>query len=59
MRYIQRKDCDGNLETVYEFESRKEAVNNLKEYRIYDTSAFYYISQKPCRDWQEGYEEKS
>jgi hypothetical protein len=54
MRYIQRKDDYGNLETVDEFESRKEAINNLKEYRIYDTSAFYYISQKPCRDWQEG-----
>tara|TARA_R110001632_G_scaffold199971_1_gene322583 strand:+ start:399 stop:578 length:180 start_codon:yes stop_codon:yes gene_type:complete len=59
MRYIQRKDYDGNLETVDEFESRKEAVNILKEYRIYDTSAFYYISQKPCRDWQESYKEKS
>jgi len=59
MRYIQRKSYDGNLETVDEFESRKEAVNNLKEYRIYDTSAFYYISQKPCRDWQESYKEKS
>ena len=59
MKYIQRKSYDGNLETVDEFESRKEAVNILKEYRIYDTSAFYYISQKPCRDWQEGYKEKS
>ena len=59
MRYIQRNDCDENLETVDEFESRKEAVNNLKEYRIYDTSAFYYISQKPCRDWQESYKEKT
>ena len=59
MEYIQRKGYDGYLETVDEFESRKEAVNNLKEYRIYDTSSFYYISQKPCRDWQESYEEKS
>ena len=59
MRYIQRKSYDGNLETVDEFESRKEAINNLKEYRIWDTSAFYYISQKPCRDWQESYKEKS
>jgi hypothetical protein len=58
-KYIQRKDPYGNLETVDEFESRKEAVNNLKEYRIYDTSSFYYISQKPCRDWQESYKEKS
>ena len=58
MKYIQRKDPYGNLETVDEFESRKEAINNLKEYRIYDTSAFYSLSQKPCRDWQESYEEK-
>ena len=58
MRYIQRKDDDdGNLETVDEFESRKEAINMLKEYRLSDKSAYYYISQKPCRDWQESYEE--
>ena len=56
MRYIQRKD-DRNLETVDEFESRKEAINMLKEYRLSDKSAYYYISQKPCRDWQESYEE--
>lgn len=24
----------------------------------YDTSAFYYLSQKPCRDWQESYKEE-
>tara|TARA_R100001129_G_scaffold35626_1_gene24263 strand:- start:2 stop:181 length:180 start_codon:yes stop_codon:yes gene_type:complete len=59
MKYIQRKDYDGNLETVDEFESRKEAVNMLKEYRLGDKSAYYYISQKPCRDWQESYKEKS
>ena len=59
MRYIQRKDCDGNLETVDEFGSRKEAINMLKEYRLSDQSAYYYVSQKPCRDWQESYKEKS
>jgi len=53
MRYIQRKSYDGNLETVDEFESRKEAEKMLWEYRRYDTSAFLYISQKPCRNWQE------
>ena len=55
MRYIQRKGYNGYLETVDEFESRKEAINMLWEYRRYDTSAFFYISQKPCRDWQESY----
>ena len=59
MKYIQRKDCNGNTETVDEFASRKEGIKMLKEYRISDKSAFFYISQKPCRDWQESYEEKS
>ena len=58
-KYIQRKDPYGNLETVDEFESRKEAIKMLKEYRLSDQSGYYYISQKPCRDWQEGYKEKS
>jgi len=59
MKYIQRKDSYGNFETVDEFESRKEAKNMLKEYWLSDQSAYYYISQKPCRDWQESYKEKS
>ena len=52
MIYINRKDDYKNLETVDEFESRKEAKYMLKEYRLSDQSASYYISQKPCRDWQ-------
>ena len=59
MRYIQRKDDYGYLETVDQFDSRKEAVNMLWEYRRSDTSAFFYISQRPCRNWQESYKEKS
>ena len=59
MKYIQRKDNYGNLETVDDSDSRKEAKNMLKEYRLSDQSAYYYISQKPCRDWQESYKEKS
>ena len=51
MKYIQRKDDYGNLETVDEFESRKEAIKILKEYRLSDQSGYFYISQKPCRDW--------
>ena len=27
------------------------AIKMLKEYRLGDKSAYYYISQKPCRDW--------
>ena len=59
MKYIQRKDSYGNFETVDKFESRKEAINMLKEYRLSDQSAYYYVSQKPCRNWQEIYQEKS
>tara|TARA_R110002153_G_scaffold8388_1_gene36079 strand:+ start:256 stop:435 length:180 start_codon:yes stop_codon:yes gene_type:complete len=59
MKYIQRKDNYGNFETVDQFEFRKEAINMLKEYRLSDQSAYYYVSQKPCRDWQEIYQEKS
>ena len=50
MKYIQRKDNYGNFETVDKFESRKEAIRMLKEYRLGDKSAYYYISQKPCRE---------
>jgi len=52
MIYIQRKDHDTRqLETVDEFNSRKEASEALKEYRQSDTSAHYYISSRPCKDW--------
>lgn len=50
MVYIQRKDKN-NLETVDEFETRKEAAEMLAEYRLSDRTAEYYLSQKPCTDW--------
>ena len=53
MKYIQRKDSYGNFETVDEFESRKEAIKMLKEYRLGDKSAYYYISQRCCKDWKD------
>jgi len=53
MKYIQRKDSYGNLETVDEFESHKEAKSMLKEYRLSDQSAYFYISRRSCKDWQE------
>ena len=52
MKYIQRKDSNG-LETVDEFETYKEARQMLKEYRISDTSAEYYISSRCCKHWKE------
>jgi hypothetical protein len=50
MKYIQRKDSY-SLETVDEFETKKEAREMLKEYRMSDRSAEYYISQRACKDW--------
>lgn len=52
MTYIQRKG-DGHLETVDEFETRKEARAMLAEYRMADPSAHYYLSRRPCKDWRE------
>lgn len=49
--YMQRKD-GRNLETVDEFETRKEARAMLAEYRLSDRSADYYISTRPCKDWK-------
>jgi hypothetical protein len=51
MFYIQRKD-GSTLETVDEFETRKEARAMLAEYRLADSSAIYYASTRPCKDWK-------
>lgn len=51
MIYIQRKDSNG-LETVDELETRKEAREMLKEYRLSDNSAEYYTSQRACKEWK-------
>jgi len=52
MIYIQRKDHQTRqLETVDEFPSRKEARAMLTEYRMSDPSAEYYLSTRPCKDW--------
>ena len=51
MRYIQRKDPNG-LETVDEFDTYKEAREMVKEYRMSDRSAEFYISTRPCNDWK-------
>ena len=51
MRYIQRKDSQFNsLETVDQFETYKEALAMLQEYRLSDPYAYYYISQRSCKD---------
>ena len=53
MFYIQRRG-DGYLETVDEFETRKEALAMLREYQmIGDSSGTYYLSTRPCKAWLE------
>ena len=49
MIYTQRKSSA--LETVDEFETRKEAIAMLKEYQQTDRSATYYLSTRPCQAW--------
>ncbi len=51
MYYIQRKD-KYQLETADEFETYEEAKAMLKEYRLSDYSAEYYISSRACKDWK-------
>lgn len=50
MKYIQRRG-NGYLETVDQFETRKEARLMLIEYRMSDPTAYYYISSRPCKGW--------
>lgn len=52
MIYIQRRDR-AQLETVDEFPTYKEARAMLREYRMSDPSATYYLSQRPCKQWRE------
>ena len=52
MKYIQRKDGK-YLETVDEFETYKEAKEMVKEYRVSDPYAMYYISSRACKHWNE------
>ena len=50
MYYIQLK-TGNELETIDQFNSYKEAKANLTEYRISDTSGYYYISKRACKHW--------
>lgn len=52
MYYIQRKDSQ-YLETVDEFDTRKEAKAMLSEYQLSDPYAHYYISSRACKAWKE------
>jgi hypothetical protein len=48
MIYIQRRDENG-LETVDEFETRKEAREMLKEYQLSSRDASFYLSSRCCK----------
>ena len=48
--YIQRKE-GRDLETVDEFDSWKEARDMVKEYRMSDRTADFYISRRACKHW--------
>ena len=50
--YIQRKGS-GYLETVDEFDSRKEAKAMLKEYRLSDPMGYFYLSSRACKAWRD------
>jgi len=49
--FIQRVG-QGCRETVDEFETLKEAIEMVREYRLSDRSANFYLSSKPCKDWK-------
>lgn len=50
MYYIQRKG--DHLETVDEFETRKEARQMLREHQLSDPAAQHYISTRCCNAWK-------
>ena len=50
--YMQRKG-EHQLETVSEFETRKEAQKMLAEYRLSDPSSEYCLSTRPCKNWED------
>lgn len=52
IKYINRYG-NGYRETVDQFETFKEAREMVREYRMSDPSAYYYISQRPCKGWND------
>ena len=48
--YVQRTG-PGYLETVDQFDTRKETLAMLAEYRSADPSARFYLSRRPCTAW--------
>lgn len=54
MTYINMKTpYQDGVETVDQFETYKEAIEMLKEYRLSDYSAHYYLSSRSTKEWRE------
>ena len=47
--YINMKSSYG-IETVDEFNTRREAFKILKEYRMADNTQYYYLSQRATNE---------
>ncbi len=56
MIYMNMKLEDGSIETIDEFDTRKEASVMAKEYRTSGTDA--YISSRSTKDWREKQEKE-
>lgn len=52
MLYINIK-ANGQVETVDEFSTKKEADEMVKEYNISDRANSYYISKRATKEWRE------
>lgn len=50
--YINYKGSEGR-ETVDEFDTRKEAQENLVQYRISNPAGEYYLSPRCCNNWKD------
>lgn len=53
MKYYIQRHGQGCRETVDQFDTRKEALEMLREYALSDYSATYYISTRACKNWTE------
>lgn len=56
MFYINTKTIDG-VETVDQFETRKEAREMLSEYQMSAPEMGYYLSTRATREWRESEKE--
>ena len=52
MTYYINRSGDGHLETVDEFDSRKEADEMVLEYRMSSPTARHYVSRRACANWK-------